>query len=367
VQARARGTVESILWERRGAQGVRVRVGDALRQAVAYPALTGAVAVGSSVLLNTWAVEMGLGTGGLDFVMAVEDGETVAEPPGHIMKLRYTPLQHPVIAAAAPESPHHDAIAGFSSLEGLPVVCAELHSQIAAIAAAAKWESHGKARVVYVMTDGAALPLALSNLVAELCEKRLLDATITAGQAFGGDYEAVNLYSALAAARVVANADVVIVSQGPGNTGTDTQLGFSGVDQGLAVNAAGSLDGTPIVAARISFADARERHLGMSHHTRTILSRIALVPAMVPLPRLPLEQRASLRASMIADGEKMTRHDFITVDAEAGLRALIESGVNVTTMGRGIEEERAFFLAAAAAGLLAGQCVTGSSEGQQEL
>ena len=95
------------------------------------------------------------------------------------------------------------------------MVCAELHSQLPAIAAAIKWETNNKARVVYVMSDGGALPLAFSRLVPKLLELGLIDATVTAGQAFGGEYEAVNLYSGIATAHAVAEADVVIVCQGP--------------------------------------------------------------------------------------------------------------------------------------------------------
>jgi hypothetical protein len=184
----------------------------------------------------------------------------------------------------------------------------------------------------------------------------LLDASITAGQAFGGDFEAVNLYAALAAAKAVVEADIVVVAQGPGNAGTGTPLGFSGVDQGLAINAAASLGGMPIVAARISFADRRDRHIGLSHHTVTVLTRIARAPALVPVPRLPELQRATLRAALEETGVE-AEHEVITVDAERGLLALQEYGLEVTTMGRGLAEERPFFLAAAAAGLLAAQLV----------
>jgi hypothetical protein len=362
VLARARGVVEEITAERPDLQELIVRVGEQRRPAVAYTRLTGRVEPGHAVLLNTWAVEMGLGTGGLDFVISCDDNEVHDEPPGHIMKLRYTPLQHPVLAAAAPESPHHDAVEHFLSLDGIPVVCAELHSQVPAIAASIKFETKGAARVVYVMTDGAALPMAFSRIVPEMKACGAVDATITAGQAFGGDLEAVNLYSALACAKVAANADAIIVCQGPGNTGTHTPLGFSGVDQGTAINAASSLGGTPIAVVRISFADPRPRHLGISHHTRTILERIALVSALVPMPRLSSWERDMLKSSL--DAELLERHEFITIDAEVGLQALLDSGMRPSTMGRTVQEERAFFLSAAAAGLLAGQWVTGVSSSQ---
>src|SRR5262249_46401194 len=154
------------------------------------------------------------------------------------------------------------------------------------------------ARLVYVMTDSAALPIAFSRLAPALREKGLLDATVTCGQAFGGDYEAVNLYSGLAVAQAVAKADMIVVCQGPGHTGTGTPLGFSGIDQGIALNAAVALDGTPIAVARLSFADPRPRHVGISHHTRTVLQRIALGSVLVPIPRLPDMERSRWRVAL---------------------------------------------------------------------
>jgi len=359
--ARVAGVVASIVSERTGCQEITVRVGQAMRDAMVYPDMTGPVAIGDRVVLNTWAMEMGLGTGGVDFVVSVEGAAQDAVAPGNIMKVRYTPSQLPVRSAEAPESPFHEAVAGFTGLRGAPVVCAELLSQVPAIAAAAKWETRGEARIAYVMTDGAALPLGFSRLAPAMRGAGLLDAIVTAGQAFGGDFEAVNIYSGLAVARIAVSADIIIVCQGPGNTGTDTPLGFSGIDQGQALNAATSMDGTPIATARLSFADPRPRHVGLSHHTLTVLQRIALCPALVPLPRLPQAQAASLRRALDEVG-LLRRHEFITVLAEPGLEALVDSGIAVTTMGRSIDEERPFFLAAAAAGLVAGQWFTGTKD-----
>ena len=363
------GIVEGITAERPGAQELLVRVGTSgaaeaaeVRPALNLTTLTGRIAVGERVLLNTVAVEMSLGTGGLDFVVTGLEESGRQEPaPGHILKMRYTPLQTPVLAVEAPESPHHDAIRLFAGLDDLPVVCAELHSQLPAVCAAAHWaiEKQGGSRaprIAYVMTDGAALPLALSRLVPELKAHGLLTATITTGQAFGGDYEAVNLYSALAAAKAVVDADIIVVCQGPGTVGTGTPLGFSGVDQGLAINAAASLGGIPIAVARVSFADARRRHTGLSHHTLTVLTRIARAPALLPLPRLAPEQNEALNV-MLEESGLAESHDPITIDAEQALDALEMRGLQITTMGRSLTEERPFFLAAAAAGLLAAQLV----------
>jgi hypothetical protein len=278
-----------------------------------------------------------------------------------MIKARYTPHQLSVLSVEAPESPHHDAITDFDALDDLPVVCAELLSQVPVICAGFRWamEYDGAAespRIVFVMTDGAALPLAVSTLAAQLKDSGLVDQIITAGQSFGGDLEAINVYSALAAAHAVVGADMVVVCQGPGNAGTGTPLGFSGIQQGEALNAASALGGTAIAVPRISFADPRPRHRVVSHHTITVLQRITLCEALIPIPRLPEpyaeEVNTVLEQTGIAD-----KHQPVVVDADEGLNYFSRYGIAVTTMGRHIEQERPFFLAAAAAGILAAQVV----------
>src|SRR5690625_6056339 len=84
-----------------------------------------------------------------------------------------------------------------------------------------------------------------------------MEATISAGQSFGGALEAVTTHSALLGARHVARADVVIAVQGPGNLGTGTGWGFSGLQAAEALHAAAVLGGRPVAALRVSGADAR--------------------------------------------------------------------------------------------------------------
>lgn len=324
--------------------------------ALSYPSLSGAASAGERVLLNTTAVDLALGTGGAHFVVARQGEGTgvVLDRPsgGHVMKLRYTPMQLDVMAVESPESPHHETMREACDLEGMPVVCCGLHSQVPLVAAAVK-QRDPQLEVAYVMTDHASLVLSLSKLMHECREAELIDATVTCGQAFGGEYEAVNLHSGLLAARHVAHADVAIVAIGPGVVGTGTVYGHGGIAQGEAINAAGVLGGVPVACVRVSFADARERHRTVSHHTLAALAKIALLPALVPIPALPVGQQKQVVAALEEAGI-FARH--IQVDAEPGsgeppsLR-----GVTVTSMGRGIADDPAFFAAAFAAGDVAAQ------------
>jgi hypothetical protein len=316
-------------------------------RALAYPALTGRPEPGDAVLLTAGALALGLGTGGYAFVVAIPD-RLPADPtgPGHLVKARYTPLQPLVSGVDEQGSPHHDLLKDADSISGMPVVVADLHSALPAICAAVHLDRPGT-RVVFVMTDGGALPLWFSRTVAGLREAGLLTASVTVGQAFGGDLEAVSLHSGLLAARLVLGADIAVVTQGPGNLGTDTRWGFSGVACGEAVNAAAVLGGRPVAALRVSEADPRERHRGVSHHSLTAYGRIALAPADVPVPALEGDFGDRVRADAAA---LAGRHRLVEVGLDGLEAALAASPVRLSTMGRGLDQDRACFLAAAAAG-----------------
>ncbi len=333
-----------------------VACGGGSARAICYEALTGPVKPGDAVILNTTAVDLALGTGGHHFVIWVAGREGLNAPPGpgHIMKMRYSPFQVRCLAVEEEASPYRDRVEAFSSLEGVPVVACELHSMVAAVAAGIRETGGEGLRIAYVMTDEGCLPLAYSRLVPELREKGFVDSVITCGQAFGGDLEAVSLHSALAAARSCVEADAVVVSMGPGQAGTGTKYGFSGIAQGEAVNAAHSLGGTPIVAPRISFSDSRARHFGVSHHTITVLSRVALVRCLVALPELERDRWQCLSGQLRRHGIHR-KHVVLTEDGRPALDRLSRENIRVTSMGRGVNEDPAFFLAAGAAGVLGGK------------
>ncbi|MGE5508307.1 MAG: DUF3866 family protein [Chitinophagales bacterium] len=353
-----KGVVTRIVRERPTFQELRVLVEGAERPAAAYPALSGPVAPGDVVTLNTTATALGLGSGGYDFVVAV-DGERSADPPapGHIMKLRYTPLQVKVLSVEEEESPHHAALDQCESLEGLPVVVGSLHSQLVPAVLGVRRFAGAGCRVVYLMTDGGALPLAWSETVDRLRREGLLAATITVGQAFGGDFEAINKFSGLLAAKVAAGADVAVVTMGPGIVGTGTRWGHTGLEAGEWVNAVAALGGSPIAVPRLSFGDARERHRGVSHHFLTALGRVARAPAVVPVPVMgggrDEEVWDTLTEAFAAPG--CPPHELRRVDASFLAEALAATGWEPTSMGRGFAADPAPFLGAAAAGRVAAE------------
>jgi len=339
-----RGTVVEARATGSGRTDLVVDIAGAREKAIAYDALTGPVETGDVVILNTTAVALDLGTGGFHIVMAVEGREQPTPATGHAMKLRYTPFQ---TAVDAVEQTHAELL-DVTSLEGLPVIAAGLHSAVAPAVIGAR-ATDPSLRIAYVMTDSAALLLAFSETIPALQAERLLDTTITTGQATGGELEAISIFGALVAAKAIARADVVVVAMGPGNLGSASKLGFASIEVAAIINAVAAVGGKPIVVPRISFADERERHRGLSHHTVTALS-LALARTQVPLPALAPERAAELATGLAAIQDS---HEIVEVDLGPAEAALKDSPVPLRSMGRSYDDDPDFFRAAAAAGVLA--------------
>lgn len=292
----------------------------------------GEVSVGDRVVLNTTAVELGLGTGGWHVVHWNLARDHVERPgPDHVMKLRYTSLQidagtDELLADHLPES-----------LERTPVVACTVHSQVALVAAAVK-HLRPTAVVAYVMTDGAALPLAISDVVAELRDRGLIDVTVTAGHAFGGDMESVTVASGMLLARHQGRADVIIVGMGPGVVGTGTTYGTTAIEAAGVLDLVVALEGRPVLCVRASDGDGRDRHRGISHHTITVGTLTGAAPWVAPVP------------PEATDLPGVRGREVVVPEPADVLGA---HSLHVTTMGRTMGDDPLFFRAAVAAGAVA--------------
>lgn len=344
------GIVERVAESAAGLQVLEVRVGDDVRTAVLYLRFAAAAAAGDRVVLNTTAVDLGLGSGGYDFVVWNLAADMHDAPSGgHIMKLRYTPAQTDVLAVEAPEATTHEAMAAASSVDGMPVAAASLHSQLLPVVACLRARAPGAA-IAYVMTDGGALDASFSRTVRRLRELGWIAGVVTAGNAFGGDLDAVSVYSALLASRTVLGANVAVVGMGPGVVGTATPFGTTAVELGTTINAAAALGGRPVAAVRMSSGDPRVRHAGVSHHAMLALSRVALARADVAVPAGRAGDVAALAG----------KHRIVEVDTSAvldELRRAAALGLEPSHMGRGPDGDATFFEAAGAAGIHAASLV----------
>src|SRR5688500_17801505 len=87
------GRVRSLDAERPGAIELSVDVDGAAAPAIAYPDLVGEARAGDRVLLNSTARDLGLGTGGVHLVVAVDREPPAVRHLGRVMKARYLPHQ----------------------------------------------------------------------------------------------------------------------------------------------------------------------------------------------------------------------------------------------------------------------------------
>lgn len=332
-----------------------------VREAWAFPDLGyPAWSVGQRVLCNTTAVSLGLGTGGRHVVVAPIDPpggpDGWATPPasrrgGHIVKLRYTPLQLAVMAAEEPAGPYHRALRHVADLRGLPVAVIPLHSMLGPVAAALRWASDSchPLRLAYVMTDSASLPAPVSHSLEALRRARIVDLVITTGQAFGGDIEAVHPASGLMVAQR-AGADAVVVGPGPGVVGTGTALGTTCLEGAWLSDLVAALGGRPVTVPRLSIKDQRVRHRGVSHHDRIALGRLAARRALVVLPASLCRPWRRTVLRQLAESGVLARHRVVEVNPEPVRPALRMLPAPPDSMGRRYEDDPPFFDTCLAAG-----------------
>jgi hypothetical protein len=294
------------------------------RSCVAYPRLTGPVEPGDVVLVNTQAVDLELGSGGFDVLYANLTRGLRLRPDGgaHVMLHPYAPGQHAVRFA------EQNGVAR-ERIDDVPIVCLGLHSQLAPVCAALSGR-----RVAYVQLAGGALPVSLSDTLRALKARRLVERTIAVSPCVDADVQCVTTAAALTHA-AGGGAEVVVCGIGPGIVGTGSRWGHGGLAVAEAANVALALGGSPIVAPRVSFGDERERHRGLSHHTRSALA-LCLGAVRVAWPE-GLETPDGLEVE--------------TVDV-SGWEAACDP-FRLDHMGRGPSDDPWFFAAAFAAGKLA--------------
>ena len=295
---------------------------------LAYPRQTGPVEEGDVVIVNVQARSLELGSGGFDilYVNLTRGLNLRANEDAHVMSLPYTPGQaaYRTVEEGWPLA---------ESLDGMPVVCCGLHSQVAPVCAGIGPEK----RVAYVQLGGGALPVSLSDTVRALKARGLLDLAIAVAPCSDGDVQAVTVPAALAWAKS-ERFDVVVCGIGPGIVGTASDLGHGGLAVADAANAAAALRGRAIVTVRHSGGDERERHQGVSHHTRAAVAlclgaREIAWPSGLPEPGLSWPERVVQ----------------VPVDGWSEVCA----GLPLLHMGRGPDDDPWFFAAAFAAGRLA--------------
>lgn len=306
------------------------------RSAIADVGLMGASEAGDEVIVNVQALDLELGSGGFDVVHVNLTRGLAGEgrAGAHVMKLNYTSLQH----AVAPVEEGRGTEEPVPVLRA-PVAVLALHGQLAPLAWAFAQAAPGR-RLGFVQTPGGALSGGHSRVVRLLRERGLLASHMTVGAAYGGEQEAITAAGALGHGARELGWDAVVCGPGPGIVGSDSLLGHGGMQALDSAHNALALKAPTLLVPRMSSADERPRHRGISHHTRTVLAML-LAPVVVALP------------SGAPVPEDLASHEWR--QAEADLDGYCESGLPAMTMGRSLQEDRLFFAAALAGGaVLAG-------------
>jgi hypothetical protein len=317
------------------ADPLEVEVDGERRRAWADEALLGEMREGDEVVVNVAAVDLALGSGGFDVVhvnltRGLEGG---GEGDVHVMKLNYTSLQHPV----EPVERRAVRLIRDMSGKGAPVLVLPLHGHLAPAAWAAAQAVPGL-RFGYVQTGGGALPGSLSRDVKHLRERGLLAGHITAAPAYGGEHEALSTVGALGAAASGLGWEAILAGPGPGIIGSDTAFGHGGMAALDSAHAALSLDLPTMISPRLSSGDPRDRHRGLSHHTRTVLD-LLLAPVDVAIPEGESELVNTLEVS---------QHRLHQLPTD--LDGYATANLPTTTMGRSLQDDPLFFAAPLAAG-----------------
>jgi hypothetical protein len=333
-----RGTVVSIERAAAGVRGIErmvIEVDGVERSAYADVGMVGGSLVGDEVVVNTEALDLELGSGGSDVVVVnlTRGLDGNADAARHVMKLNYTPLQ----SGVDPVEPEV-----LDAPIGKPVGVFQLHGQLAPVVWAATQERPG-VKIGYVQSGGGALPGALSSTVAELRSRELLIDHLTAAPAYGGEGEAMSTIGALHAGLTERGWDCAIVGPGPGIIGSGTALGHGGMIALDSAHAALALGCPTVLVARASDGDPRERHQGISHHTRSVLG-LLLAPVTVGLgPSAPFPSEL--------EGHRWVR-------AEPNLAAYAASGLPRRTMGRDMDDDKMFFEQALSGGIALARSVS---------
>jgi hypothetical protein len=334
------------------------------RPAWADRSLVGEVEEGDEVIVNTEALDLGLGSGGFDVVhVNLTRGLRGDRAAGaeQVIKLNYTSLQHSVEPVEVPVAAGGEAIAAGSGAGAAraarpPVLVLPLHGHLAPALWAAAQRRPGL-RMGYVQTPGGALPGSLSRDVIELRERGLLAGHVTACAAYGGDAEAVSLAGAVDAATRRLGWEAIVCGPGPGILGSATDYGHGGMAALESAHAGLALGLPTLLSPRLSSSDPRPRHRGLSHHTATVLE-LLLASVRVPVPEIELEgwptgeqgpDAVDLPSVLDALHDVCDdRHDVVVEPVD--LEGYAGSGLPARTMGRTIAQDPLFFAAPLAAG-----------------
>lgn len=336
------GIVIRIIFQRYEVQFLDVEVNGRYEMAINYINHTGVCRIGDLVILNTIAVRMSLGTGGYHFVyynLSIKNNNNgdYNKSSGHIIKMKYTPCQFKV--KTIEEMENYKSYFDFPvDLSSKKILIAKLHSMIVPVACLLKYKKPD-CKISLIYCYGGSLNAGFSDILSELRKKNIIDSVITCGECHGGDYESVNIFTAIIFAYNILNSDFIIISCGPGIAGTSTFYGFSSLELVFAVYTVNLMGNVPIVIPRVSFADKRDRHFGISLQSIAFLKCINF-PVYFPLYN---SLGWDIISKQIKTHDIFSKHHVRYVDNSSVREAMGYYKVKGESMGRKYDDDPAYF------------------------
>ena len=216
------------------------------------------IAVGDDVLVNVQARELALGSGGFDVLHAnlTRGLELPAEAGAHVMKLPYTPIQFAVR--------HGEEDGTFRRpLDGMPVVCCSLHSQVAPVCAALQ------GLLASPTSSSPGVPSSRFRLIRSLRAQGARRRGHRSGACLTAIWTPSTSCPLLVWLR--GDSDVVVASIGPGIVGTGSRSDTAAWPPPRLRTPRRPSAARAVLALGISEGGPRERHRGVSHHTRAVV------------------------------------------------------------------------------------------------
>lgn len=340
-------TVEKILFETDDYQLITTR--ETERPAYVFKKFCGCVKPGNKVILNTTATRLNLGTGGYDFVICILSESCSSfedERSSHLIKLNYTPYQFSIPVVEETED-YLEALRQFEKFKKLKssVAALSIHSHLLPFLLGLK-SRNPDVKTAVVLDDSNCLPAFLSSVLNYIKDNMLADAVITVGQAFGGTHEAINHASAFIYASFALKASIIVTAPGFGLKGTGSRFGHSAIKTAEVLFYADNLGARPYLVPRISFADSRERHYGLSHHTVEI-AELKKSGFHLLVPEINHEAGHLIFEKAAAFKELVLSFSF---DEQIALSKLKSHENMLKSMGRGLKDDPYFFIVPFACG-----------------
>jgi hypothetical protein len=231
-----------------------------------------------------------------------------------------------------------------------PIVYAILHSMISPLVTTIK---HIKPNAIIscVYTYGGAMNANNSFTLKKLRSSELINSVITTGECYGGDYESINITTGIIFGFNQLNSDIIIVCCGPGVAGSSTFYGFSTFDFIGLIYISKLLGLCPVLIPRISMADKRERHRGVSMQSLSILQTLDF-PVHVPVYKDNEDiEGFNYIYNQLSDNGIMNKHKVQFIDNPVIKKNIDCMNINTRVMGRNYIEDPWFFNNCSSAGV----------------